>query len=134
MPGNTFGGFPKNPFGPQNLTSLPNWMRRNLEGGRLAQQRAQELRQRLTPATSAKPSALTPQHLQDLRQHLASIQPQQVTLTAESVRRLQATLRSAREAVARSGSTTDRQLALSLSRWERFLQEASTPRAPGAGR
>jgi hypothetical protein len=129
MPGNTFGGFPKNPFNPQNQTSLPNWMQRNLQGGWLVQQRAQELRQRLAPATSAK-SPLQPQHLQDLTRHLASIQRQQVMLTADSVRRLQATLRSAREAVLRFGSGGDRQLALSLSRWESFLEEASTPRPP----
>lgn len=121
-----FGAFPPNPYSPQNPMSLPNWMRRNLEAGWAARQRAKEFKQRLSPAVRGA-NPLTPQQRQELRRQLFSRQRREITLSAESVRRLKTTLRSAHQAITRAASPADRPTLVNLYRWEKFLDKALSP-------
>jgi hypothetical protein len=117
-----FRSFPQNPY--NNPASLPAWMRRNSEAGWEANRKREEALKHLTPLLGKPSPTLTPQAQSVLKRHLSSIQRKNVTLSAEGARRLQATLRSAREAVERGGVASTRQTIMNLYKWETFLDHA----------
>lgn len=117
-----FRSFPQNPY--TNPASLPGWLRRISEAGWEANRKKEEADKHLTPLLRKPTPTLTPQAQSVLKRHLSSLQRKDVTLSAEGARRLQATLRSAREAVAQSGIATNRQTILSLYQWEAFFDHA----------
>jgi hypothetical protein len=119
-----FRSFPQPPNPYTNPASLPNWMRRISEAGWEAERRKREAREHLSPVVRKSNPSLTPIQQQVLKRQLSSFQKKEVILSAEGARRLQATLRSAREAVARAGISTNRQTIRNLHGWETFLDQA----------
>jgi hypothetical protein len=117
-----FRPFPQNPY--NNPASLPGWMRRISEAGWEANRKREEAERHLTPLLRKPSPTLTPQVQSVLKRHRSSSQRKSVTLSADGARRLQATLRSARKAVAEGGISTNRQTILSLYKWETFLDHA----------
>lgn len=117
-----FRPFPQNPY--TNPSSLPSWMRRISEAGWEANRRRDEAKRHVTPLLGRTRPTLTPQAQSVLKRHFSALQPKDVTLSAEGARRLQATLRSARQAVERGGVSANRQTILNLYKWETFFDHA----------
>jgi phosphoglycerate-specific signal transduction histidine kinase len=112
---------PTNPF--TNPASLSNWMTGISKAKWELERQKKEAREHLTPLVRRSKPEVTPQQQQVLKQYLASLRRKEITLSADGARRLQATLRSARTALAAAG-TTNRQTINALYSWESFLEQA----------
>jgi hypothetical protein len=100
---------------------LSTFMRKNLERGAVAQKSLQTTLASLPPRATAAP--LQPKQLDILKRQLTALTGQPVRLSADEIRRLQATLRAAWMAIQVQGAQ-DQRTRNDLARWHAYLAHA----------